>query len=130
MIRSRSLQCAAGAAPVADGEPRLAGPKQRGGVQAAAFIAALALSLTQATAQTPPAPAPQQQPQQPQQRLTIGVVDIENDPRYEPIRGYERLILKTRDHPYAGAQVGIAEAQALTRVLRTDFALERITVKS
>ena len=39
-------------------------------------------------------------------------------------------MLKTRDHPYAGAQVGIEEAAALTRVLRTDFALERITVKS
>ena len=74
-------------------------------------------------AQTPPQ-------QQPQQRLTIGVIEIENDPRYEPIRGYERLILKTRDHPYAGAQVGIGEAAALTRVLRTDFALERITVKT
>ena len=45
-------------------------------------------------------------------------------------RAYERLILKTREHPFAGAQVGIDEAQALTRVLKTDFALERITVKS
>ena len=66
----------------------------------------------------------------PQQRVTIGYVDIEGDPRHEPLRASERLILKPREHPYAGAQVGIEEAQALARVLKIDFALERISVKS
>jgi ABC transporter substrate binding protein (PQQ-dependent alcohol dehydrogenase system) len=65
-----------------------------------------------------------------QPRVTIGFVNVEGDQRHEPIRAYERMILKTREHPYAGAQVGIEEAQALTRALKTDFALERITVKS
>jgi ABC transporter substrate binding protein (PQQ-dependent alcohol dehydrogenase system) len=77
-----------------------------------------------------PAPPPAQQPQQPQQKLAIGFVEIDGDPRYEPIKGFERLILKAPEHPFAGAQVGIDEAQALTRVLKTDFVLERITVKS
>jgi ABC transporter substrate binding protein (PQQ-dependent alcohol dehydrogenase system) len=67
---------------------------------------------------------------QPRQRVTIGFVEIEGDPRYEPVRAYERLILKTRDHPFAGAQIGVDEAAALVRVLNTEFALERITVKS
>jgi ABC transporter substrate binding protein (PQQ-dependent alcohol dehydrogenase system) len=75
-----------------------------------------------------PAPAPPAA--QPRQRVTIGFVEIEGDPRYEPVRAYERLILKTRDHPFAGAQIGIDEAAALVRVLNTEFALERITVKS
>jgi ABC transporter substrate binding protein (PQQ-dependent alcohol dehydrogenase system) len=66
----------------------------------------------------------------PRQQVVIGYVEIEGDPRYEPIRGYERLILKTRDHPFAGAQIGIDEAAALVRVLNTQFGLERITVKS
>jgi ABC transporter substrate binding protein (PQQ-dependent alcohol dehydrogenase system) len=66
----------------------------------------------------------------PRQRLTIGYVEIEGDVRYEPIRAYERLILKTREHPFAGAQVGLDDAKVLARVLKTDFALERITVKS
>ena len=66
----------------------------------------------------------------PRQQVSIGYVEIEGDPRYEPIRGYERLILKTRDHPFAGAQIGIDEAAALARVLNTQFGLERITVKS
>jgi ABC transporter substrate binding protein (PQQ-dependent alcohol dehydrogenase system) len=67
-------------------------------------------------------------PQQP--RVTIGYVEIAGDPRYEPITGFGRLVLKTRERPYTGAQVGLDEAQALNRVLKTDFALERITVIS
>jgi ABC transporter substrate binding protein (PQQ-dependent alcohol dehydrogenase system) len=77
-----------------------------------------------------PAQAQPTQTQAPRQRVTIGFVDIEGDPRYEPVRAYERLVLKTRDHPYPGAQIGVDEAQALTRVLNTDFVLERITVKT
>jgi ABC transporter substrate binding protein (PQQ-dependent alcohol dehydrogenase system) len=83
-----------------------------------------ACSVTAIRAQTAPSSAP------PQQKLTIGFIDIEGDPRYEPIRAYERIVLKTRDHPFAGAQVGIDDAQALARVLKTEFALERISVKS
>ncbi len=82
-------------------------------------------AATSALAQPAPPPA-----QQPQQKLTIGFVEIDGDPRYEPIKGFERLILKAPEHPFAGAQVGIDEALALTRVLKTDFVLERITVKS
>ena len=66
----------------------------------------------------------------PQPHVKIGFVEIENDPRYEPIRAYERIILKTREHPFTGAEVGIDEATALTRVLKTDFTLERIIAKS
>jgi ABC transporter substrate binding protein (PQQ-dependent alcohol dehydrogenase system) len=74
-----------------------------------------------------PAPRPAAAPRQ---HVTIGYVDIEGDPRHEPLRAYERLILKTREAPFAGAQIGVDEAAALVRVLNTDFALERISVKS
>ena len=66
----------------------------------------------------------------PRQQIRIGFVEIENDPRYEPIRAYERIVLKTRDPPFIGAVVGIDEAGALARVLKVDFKLERITAKS
>ena len=66
----------------------------------------------------------------PRQRVTIGYVEIEGDVRYEPIKAYERLILKAREHPFAGAQIGLDDAKVLARVLKTDFALERITVRS
>jgi ABC transporter substrate binding protein (PQQ-dependent alcohol dehydrogenase system) len=72
-----------------------------------------------------------QNPQSPPQaRVTIGYVEIAGDPRYEPITAYGRLVLKSRERPFAGAQVGLDEAQALTRVLRIEFALERMTVAS
>jgi ABC transporter substrate binding protein (PQQ-dependent alcohol dehydrogenase system) len=90
------------------------------GVRQLALAALLLAGAAAAVAQDPPA----------RQRVTIGFVDIEGDARYEPIRAYERLILKTREHPFAGAQVGIDEAQALTRVLNIEFALERIRVSS
>src|SRR6266508_3280257 len=83
-----------------------------------------ACAAASAIAQPTPPPA------QPQPRVTVGFVDIEGDPRHEPIRAYERIVLKLRDHPFAGAQVGIDEAQVLSRVLKIDFALERIRVKS
>ena len=66
----------------------------------------------------------------PPQRVTIGYVEVAGDARYEPITGFGRLVLKTRERPFAGAQVGLDEAQALTRVLKTEFALERISVPS
>jgi ABC transporter substrate binding protein (PQQ-dependent alcohol dehydrogenase system) len=88
------------------------------------------IALLLACAGIPALAQPAPPPPQPQQKITIGFVEIEGDPRYEPIKGFERLILKTREHPFAGAQVGIDEALALTRVLKTDFVLERITVKS
>jgi len=82
-------------------------------------VASLAQS---AFAQEPPPAAPQ--------RVTIGYVEVSGDTRYEPITGYGRLVLKSRERPIAGAQVGLDEAQALTRVLKTEFILERISVAS
>jgi ABC transporter substrate binding protein (PQQ-dependent alcohol dehydrogenase system) len=62
--------------------------------------------------------------------VTIGYVEIAGDPRYEPITSYGRMVLKSRERPFAGAQLGLDDAQALARVLKIDFALERITVAS
>jgi len=68
----------------------------------------------------------------PSQRLVvkIGFVEIEGDERYQPVRAYERIILKAREHPFTGAEVGIDDAGALSRVLPADFTLNRITAKS
>ena len=63
-------------------------------------------------------------------RETIAYIELADDPRYEPVRAYERLILKTRGHPYPGAEIGVAEALPLKRVLKTEFALDRITLKA
>ncbi|HEY2136556.1 MAG TPA: hypothetical protein VGH49_11740, partial [Xanthobacteraceae bacterium] len=72
----------------------------------AAALAALALAAAvPAAAQDAP----------PRQKLTIGYVEIAGDQRYEPVKGADRLILKTRGHPYPAAEVAIDEAQALRR---------------
>jgi ABC transporter substrate binding protein (PQQ-dependent alcohol dehydrogenase system) len=88
------------------------------------LLALLGLAAPAFAQPAPPTPAP------PRQHVSIGFVEIEGDPRHEPVRAYERLILKTRDHPFAGAQIGVDEAAALVRVLNTEFSLDRITVKS
>ena len=64
------------------------------------------------------------------QPLTIGYVEIAGDARYEPIKGADRLILKTRAHPFPAAEVSIDDAQPLRRVLAVDFSLARISVAS
>src|SRR5712692_5804194 len=85
------------------------------------FGCAAGSAFAQTAQQPTPAPRP---------RVTIGYVEIANDARYEPIKAYERMILKARAHPFAAVQVGIDDARALARALKTDFALERIVVKS
>ena len=89
----------------------------------AALSGVVVASLAQSAFAQEPPPAPPQ-------RVTIGYVEVFGDPRYEPITGYGRLVLKSRERPFAGAQVGLDEAQALTRVLKTEFTLERISVAS
>src|SRR5271170_5325079 len=85
-------------------------------------------SLAVAAAQN--APSPPQPPMPPQQHIKIAFVQIDGDPRYEPVRGYTRTILKTPEHPYTGAEIGIDEAAPLTRLLNTDFTLDRVSVKA
>ncbi len=90
------------------------------------FVALLACgAFAAASAQNAPSPSPS-----PQQHIKIAFVQIDGDPRYEPVRGYTRTILKTPEHPFAGAEIGVDEAAPLTRLLDTDFALDRISVKS
>src|SRR5215471_3725007 len=99
--------------------PRLRGREPAVGVACTLFFLALFFAAVPAAAQDAP-----------RQTLTIGYVEIANDPRYDPIKGADRIVLKTRAHPYPGAEVSIDDAAALRRVLPVDFALARISVKS
>lgn len=77
----------------------------------------------------PLAVAADQGPAPTRQQVKIAFVDIDGDPRYQPIRGYERIILKTRTHPLTGAELGLDDAAIFSRMLPIDFVLDRITVK-
>jgi ABC transporter substrate binding protein (PQQ-dependent alcohol dehydrogenase system) len=98
--------------------------EKRAALTACALIHAILLTLFATTAHVRSQPAPARQ------NLTIGYVEIAADPRYEPIAGEDRIILKTRAHPYAGAEVSVDDAAPLHRVLPVDFDLARITVQS
>jgi len=76
------------------------------------------------------AAAQERSPPPQRQSVKIGFVEIEGDERYQPVRAYERIILKAREHPFPGAEVGIDDAAALSRVLTADFTLNRITAKA
>jgi ABC transporter substrate binding protein (PQQ-dependent alcohol dehydrogenase system) len=93
------------------------------GTTALALVAVADLAPLAKAQNTPAQPVPQQQ-------VKIAFVEIDGDPRYEPIRASDRIILKTPDHPFAGAGVGVDEAAPLTRLLNTTFTLDRISVKS
>ncbi len=89
--------------------------KKRGAIRWAALIA-IGFALT-----------PVANAQDATAKLVIGYVEVEDDPRYEPIRTTERIILKAPHRPHAGAAVGIEDAAALVRVTRTALVLDRIT---
>lgn len=98
------------------------------GLGALPRLAAVALfglaGVAAAAAQEAPAPAP------PRQHVKIAFVQVDGDPRYAPIVASDRIVLKKREHPFTGAQVGIDDAAPLQRILSTDFALDRIAVRS
>jgi ABC transporter substrate binding protein (PQQ-dependent alcohol dehydrogenase system) len=102
------------------GEVEQAAAQCVGFARGCAFLVALAFLPHAALAQDGAKPA---------QRVTIGMVEVEGDPRYEPVMT-GRLVLRPREHPFAGAALAIEEARALTRVLKVEFALERMRVKS
>ena len=76
------------------------------------------------------APGSAQEAPSAKQQINIAFVEIEIDARYAPVRAYERIILKTRAPPFAGAEFGLDDAAPLARVLKVDSRLQRIPVKS
>jgi ABC transporter substrate binding protein (PQQ-dependent alcohol dehydrogenase system) len=93
---------------------------------AAAGLFALAWAAAAAAQELPATPPPPP----PQHHVKIAFVQVDGDPRYEPIVASDRIVLKKREHPLAGAQVSIDDAAPLQRILGTDFALDRIAVRS
>lgn len=77
-----------------------------------------------------PPPAQSAAPVGAVQHIHIAFVEIKNDPRYTPISTYGNILLKRREHPLPGAQVGIEEAAALVPILHSDFILDRIVADS
>lgn len=57
--------------------------------------------------------------------LTIGYLELADDPRYKTQRRYTGLRLRERKRPVDGARLAVRSARALGRALGVKFALER-----
>jgi ABC transporter substrate binding protein (PQQ-dependent alcohol dehydrogenase system) len=67
--------------------------------------------------------------QAPPRTLPIVYVEVEDDPRYEPVKAGERIVLRAPHRPYHGAAVAIDDAAALSRVTGVTLRLERATAE-
>lgn len=80
-------------------------------------------------AQEPQSPRPTSQAA-PLKKVTIGYIDLENDPRHEAVKLSERLVLRARENPFPGARLGVEDSAPLRRTLGAEFTLERMTAKT
>ena len=55
----------------------------------------------------------------------IGYLELERDARYDEAEAYARIQLRPRGRPFAGAQVGIADAKIIGDAINVEFSLER-----
>src|SRR5690606_12412629 len=62
--------------------------------------------------------------------VTVGYVELSNDPRYESQGAYSGIQFYTLARPFAGAEVGIEEAQDVGRLLGIEFELEKAAAES
>src|SRR5271163_2545280 len=62
--------------------------------------------------------------------VTIGYVELENDARYEPVLGTERIVIARRERPEPAAEVALDEAIAIGRVIQRDFVLAHFRAAS
>jgi ABC transporter substrate binding protein (PQQ-dependent alcohol dehydrogenase system) len=99
------------------------GPPWRGWRIAGALLLAASLGAATMARAQPPEPAALS-------RIAIGYAEIAGDRRYEPVMAYARMVLKRRERPFAGAELGIDDAKAQARAAKVELTLERITAAS
>jgi ABC transporter substrate binding protein (PQQ-dependent alcohol dehydrogenase system) len=73
---------------------------------------------------------PNAPPPAPWGEIRIGYVELENDRRYDEERAYARIQLRPLDRPFAAAELALAEAESIGRVIRVRFALARASAAS
>ena len=56
--------------------------------------------------------------------LSIGYLELTNDPRYAALHGYARIQFKSRSRPRAGAELAMADSRIIGRALSVMFNLE------
>jgi len=82
---------------------------------------ALGLAASPAGAQDDARPAPVP--------VTIGYVDLQNDPRHNSLTAYGRLVVRERASPFDGVRAGIEEAATTGRIANAEFEVVRLILK-
>jgi ABC transporter substrate binding protein (PQQ-dependent alcohol dehydrogenase system) len=95
-----------------------------------AVLIAAPLAVESAVAAQPASGTQSGKPQAAQQQMTIGYIELADDPRYDPQRAYDRIQVRPLGRPFDGAREGVAEAAAIGRVVGTGFAIRRASGKS
>jgi ABC transporter substrate binding protein (PQQ-dependent alcohol dehydrogenase system) len=62
--------------------------------------------------------------------ITVGYLEITDDPRYEEKRAYARIRVKPHNRPLPGAEIAIRESRILSRALKMKFSLQKSVGKS
>jgi ABC transporter substrate binding protein (PQQ-dependent alcohol dehydrogenase system) len=62
--------------------------------------------------------------------MKFGYVELANDPRYAEENAFSRIISADHGRPYDGSQLALKDAQAIGRVIKIDFSIEKETGKS
>src|SRR5689334_16015548 len=83
------------------------------------LFAAVPLAPTRANEATPGA-----------QSVTLGYVELADDPRYANRGSISGIEFTDLGRPYLGSQAALQDAQAIGRVIKVGFSLERATGKS
>lgn len=62
--------------------------------------------------------------------LTVGFVELEGDPRYRTDSAYTGIVFRDLGRPFAGAELGLADAQTIGQVMGVDFKLQHRSAPS
>ena len=62
--------------------------------------------------------------------MKLGYVELADDPRYARNGALSGIVFTDRGRPYPGSQVALRDAQAIGRVIKVDFSMEKSTGKS
>jgi ABC transporter substrate binding protein (PQQ-dependent alcohol dehydrogenase system) len=62
--------------------------------------------------------------------VTLGYVELADDPRYADRGARSGIVFPELGRPYAGSQVALEEARAIGRVVNTEFRMEKATATS
>ncbi|HLH51778.1 MAG TPA: ABC transporter substrate-binding protein [Roseiarcus sp.] len=66
----------------------------------------------------------------PEQAVRLGYLELANDPRYASDAAYAGIVLRAMGRPFAGAEVGVEEANTIGRFIHISFEMAKASAPS